>query len=161
METLESSTVLFPTSLPPLVLNPVITSILFAAVIAILVLSRKNSKLPHANPPAWYAPTTINQLDAVKNGMNIVDDARKRFPDKPYRMINNNGEMIVLPARFANTIRNEAGLSFAKASTQVGSVNYLYEAKKKANYPGLPRPCSRIYSYRNHRPSRTSITKRC
>lgn len=33
-------------------------------------------------------------------------------------MINNNGEMIVLPARFANTIRNEAGLSFAKASTQ-------------------------------------------
>lgn len=80
METLESSTVLFPTSLPPLVLNPVITSILFAAVIAILVLSRKNSKLPHANPPAWYAPTTINQLDAVKNGMNIVDDARRGFP---------------------------------------------------------------------------------
>ncbi|KAF5846076.1 hypothetical protein GGP41_008564 [Bipolaris sorokiniana] len=146
METLESSTVLFPTSLPPLVLNPVITSILFAAVIAILVLSRKNSKLPHANPPAWYAPTTINQLDAVKNGMNIVDDARKRFPDKPYRMINNNGEMIVLPARFANTIRNEAGLSFAKASTQTIKDKYYKTLLENHSHNYLPLASEAIFA---------------
>ncbi|EUC32268.1 hypothetical protein COCCADRAFT_37788 [Bipolaris zeicola 26-R-13] len=118
MEALKSPTVVFPTSLPPLVLNPVAASILLAAVIAVLILSRKNSKFPHANPPAWYAPTTINQLDAVTNGINIVDDARKRFSDKPYRYINNNGEIIVLPARFVNAIRNEEGLSFAQAVVQ-------------------------------------------
>jgi len=118
METLRPPTVVFPTSLPPLVLNPVTTSILLAAVIAVFVLSRKNSKIPHANPPAWYAPTTMNQVGAVKNGMNILDEARKKFPDQPYRFINNNGEVLVLPTRFANTIRNEPGLSFSKSVTQ-------------------------------------------
>lgn len=160
MEALKSPTVVFPTSLPPLVLNPVATSILLAAVIAVLILSRKNSKFPHANPPAWYAPTTINQLDAVTNGINIVDDARKRFSDKPYRYINNNGEIIVLPARFVNAIRNEEGLSFAQAVVQVDFANCLY-GSKNANYPGLPRSCFRIYSCKSCKSPGTSVAKSC
>lgn len=129
MEPLKFSPVRFPTSLPPLILNPIATSILLAAVIAILISSRKNSKIPHANPPSWFSPTIIKQLDAVKHGVEIVDDARKRFPNKPYRMINTNGEIIVLPLHLVNTIRNEDRLSFSNAVTRVGSVNHLDEAE--------------------------------
>ncbi|KAJ5028309.1 cytochrome P450 [Bipolaris maydis] len=118
LETLESPKVPFPISLPPLGLNPVTTSILLAAVIAVFILGRKNSKLPHANPPAWYALKTINQLDSVQNGMKILEDGRKRFPDQPFRMIKNTGEVIVFPERFANTLRNEEGLSFAAVAMQ-------------------------------------------
>lgn len=125
MDSLRSSTVLFPTSLPPLVLNPITTSILLAAIVAILLFSRKTSNLPHANPPSWFTPTTVMQLDAVKNGMNVLDDGLKRFAGRPFRMINNNGEMIVLPSRCINSIRNEEGLSFARAIMNVGFVNYI------------------------------------
>ncbi|KAM3074076.1 hypothetical protein ACMFMG_008689 [Clarireedia jacksonii] len=118
MEPLKSSIVLFPNSLPPLALNPITTSILLAAVLAILFLSRKSSNLPHANPPSWFSPTIIMQLDAGKRGMDILDDGRKRFPDRAFRMINNNGEIIVLPSRFAHVIRNEEGLSFADSTTR-------------------------------------------
>ncbi|KAJ6276808.1 cytochrome P450 [Bipolaris maydis] len=113
LETLESPKVPFPISLPPLSLNPVTTSILLAAVIAVFFLGRKNSKLPHANPPAWYAPKIINQLHSMQNGIKILEDGRKRFPNQPFRIIQNTREVIVFPERFANTFRNEEGLSFA------------------------------------------------
>ncbi|KAJ6199361.1 cytochrome P450 monooxygenase-like protein [Bipolaris maydis] len=118
METLESPKAPFPISLPPLILNPITTSILLAAVIAVFILSRKSSKYPHANPPAWYAPKTINQLDSMQNGMKILSDARKRFPNQPFRMIRHSGEVLVFPERFANAIRNEEGLNFAQAAMQ-------------------------------------------
>ncbi|KAJ6193006.1 cytochrome P450 monooxygenase-like protein [Bipolaris maydis] len=112
------ATVPFPISLPPLSLNPVTTSILLAAVIAVFFLGRKNSKLPHANPPAWYAPKIINQLHSMQNGIKILEDGRKRFPNQPFRIIQNTREVIVFPERFANTFRNEEGLSFAAVSIQ-------------------------------------------
>ncbi|KAJ6282151.1 cytochrome P450 [Bipolaris maydis] len=103
METLKFANI-FPTSLAPFVLNYVTTSILVAAVVTILTLSRKRSQIPHANPTPWFYPTTINQLDAVKNAIKI-----------PFRMINYNGEMLVLPARYLDAIRNDENLSFSKA----------------------------------------------
>ncbi|KAJ5055627.1 cytochrome P450 monooxygenase-like protein [Bipolaris maydis] len=81
-------------------------------------LGRKNSKLPHANPPAWYAPKIINQLHSMQNGIKILEDGRKRFPNQPFRIIQNTREVIVFPERFANTFRNEEGLSFAAVSIQ-------------------------------------------
>ncbi|USP74760.1 hypothetical protein yc1106_02034 [Curvularia clavata] len=86
--------------------------------------------------------------------MDILDDARKRFPDRAFRIINNNGEMIVLPSRCVNAIRNEAGLSFAEAVEQVGSVKSLHEAEN-VNCPGLPLPRFRIYTYGSYGASGT------
>ncbi|KAH7559838.1 hypothetical protein BM1_03472 [Bipolaris maydis] len=54
----------------------------------------------------------------MQNGIKILEDGRKRFPNQPFRIIQNTREVIVFPERFANTFRNEEGLSFAAVSIQ-------------------------------------------
>lgn len=94
------------------------TAIIFAAAIvtfALLFVNKDNSDIPHINPPGRFSLTAFSRIEAAKNGMQFFDQAKKRFHDIPFRMISNTGEVLILPPRFANTIRNEDGLSFSKA----------------------------------------------
>ena len=115
MESLRSEVLLIPTNIPSFLQNPVVTvSIFLAGAVVLLIWSRDNSNIPHANPPSWLRPAAVLQVDAMKRGIEILYDAKKRFPGRMFRMINSYGEVTVLPPEFANNIRNEPGLSFAR-----------------------------------------------
>jgi hypothetical protein len=123
MEFQQTPAALTPPGLPPILFNPIIaTSILLAVVIAILILRQDKSNIPHANPPTWFSPTAVRQVDAMKHGMEIFYGAKKRFAGSAFRLINNNGDVVMLPQRCANIIRNEADLSFSKSVMQVSYV---------------------------------------
>jgi hypothetical protein len=93
------------------------TILLATAIVtlAFLFMKRDKSDIPHFNPPGWFSLVTFSQIEAAKNGMELFTKAKKRFHDAPFRMIKDNGDMLILPPRFANTIRNEVDLDFAKA----------------------------------------------
>lgn len=115
METLRPHAAAMASSIPVTLLNSSISiSILLLGTLVVLLLKREDSKLPHANPPSWSYPVAMLKMDAKKRGMEIFNEAKKRFFGKAFRMISNSGEMIILPQHFANTIRNEEGLSFAR-----------------------------------------------
>lgn len=142
MESLREQPVLPPTSIPQVLLNPAIgISIALAVVIALLVFSRDTSNIPHANPPSWSSPMALLQTDAIERGLDILYNAKKRFPESVFRMIHVNGEITVLPPRFANPIRNEKGLSFARSVSNVGQMTPMKDVKDS-----LPRTSMLIFS---------------
>ncbi|PVI06500.1 cytochrome P450 monooxygenase-like protein [Periconia macrospinosa] len=116
MEPLQSSTILSPSAPTSLPFSSVtLVSILIASAIALVALSWNKSNIPHVNPVARFSPKTTEQLKFIKHGVEILNQAKKEFAGRAFRMINNTGEVIVLPTRFANIIRNEKNLSFALA----------------------------------------------
>lgn len=52
-------------------------------------------------------------MDFLKTGMSVFDKAkRSSVADKPFKVLSENGDLTVLPQRFAQSIRNENDLSF-------------------------------------------------
>lgn len=103
-------------------LLPVITTVTLAIVAAITyaIVSNK-SKYPLANPPKWFETRLSKQLEFAKNGRKIIEEARKRYGNKPYRLLMDIGEYIVIPANRTDIIRTEKELSFGHAIGQVSS----------------------------------------
>lgn len=97
-----------------------ITASLFILVLVSLTFLQNKSKYPLVNGPSWFQLRLFKQLDFIQNGMEIFERSRKRFAGKPFRMLTEVGEVIVLPPSYAHDIRNEPGLSFGKAIAQVG-----------------------------------------
>ncbi|EQB49230.1 hypothetical protein CGLO_11455 [Colletotrichum gloeosporioides Cg-14] len=51
-------------------------------------------------------------MDFLKTGMSVLDKAKSSVADKPFRVLSENGDLTVLPPRFAHSIRNENDLNF-------------------------------------------------
>ncbi|EUC35851.1 hypothetical protein COCCADRAFT_24272 [Bipolaris zeicola 26-R-13] len=98
------------------VLPTVITmSLAVVTLIVSMFILTNRSKLPLANPPAWFQPMLVKRIEFMKSGPSVLDMARKSYGKQPYRLINHIGEIIVLPPSYANTIRNEPRLNFGEA----------------------------------------------
>lgn len=59
----------------------------------------------------------------MKLSREILAKARNLFPDEPFRLITDWGEVLILPPEFADEIRNDPRLSFSKAAMQVSATN--------------------------------------
>ncbi|KAF9773798.1 hypothetical protein IL306_008326 [Fusarium sp. DS 682] len=59
----------------------------------------------------------------VKLSREILAKARSLFPDEPFRLMTDWGEVLILPPEFADEIRNDPRLSFSKAAMQVSNRN--------------------------------------
>ncbi|PVH91565.1 cytochrome P450 monooxygenase-like protein [Periconia macrospinosa] len=97
-------------------LTPTTGSILIIATIGLILLNRKSSNVPLANPPSTFGLRILKQFDFFQNGMQIYNSSRKKFAGKPFRLLTGLGDVIILPPRFAHTIRNNENLSFSKAA---------------------------------------------
>lgn len=51
----------------------------------------------------------------VTNSKALMAAGRDSYPDQPYRIMTDVGEVVVLPPRFAEEIRNNPALSLARA----------------------------------------------
>ncbi|KAI0816091.1 cytochrome P450 monooxygenase [Xylaria sp. FL0064] len=69
-------------------------------------------KLPYVNRPSFFsnAQAKHNFRESAKT---ILQEARKRFPNKPYRMTTDFGEVVMLQSEWFEEIRNNPHLSFA------------------------------------------------
>ncbi|KAF5565816.1 putative cytochrome P450 monooxygenase (lovA) [Fusarium phyllophilum] len=79
---------------------------------------RKGSVVPLANPPESMFGTGKTRRNFVKLSREILAKARSLFPDEPFRLITDWGEVLILPPDFADEIRNDPRLSFSKAAMQ-------------------------------------------
>lgn len=95
---------------------PVITTISLAIVALIsFVVFTQRSKYPIANAPAWLELTTLRRMKYMKDGHTVLDNALKQYGEKPFKLLTNSGMVTVFPPEYANMIRNERQLVFAKA----------------------------------------------
>ena len=97
------------------------------ALLCVFFMSRKasssNSKsststMPLMNPPRFY------DIGGIRAKLSFVFGARQLLAKGartggPFRLLTDLGEMIVLPARYANEIRNDPRLSFSEVIVQV------------------------------------------
>ncbi|KAI9170784.1 ent-kaurene oxidase [Paramyrothecium foliicola] len=96
--------------------GPLWWTIVAVAIGLHLVITRSNSsKLTLVNSPAWWQFRAQKQMDYLHNGLNILTEAKKRFKDKPYRVIAEFGEVTVIPSELMEDLKaasGEEGLSF-------------------------------------------------
>ncbi|KAJ4357135.1 uncharacterized protein N0V89_001710 [Didymosphaeria variabile] len=75
----------------------------------------QKTKHPLANPPHLFQLRLFKQIDFLRNGVEILMQAKKKYAGEPFRMINELGELLVLPPSHVQLMRNEEKLSFSKA----------------------------------------------
>ncbi|KAJ3940419.1 uncharacterized protein N0V96_009417 [Colletotrichum fioriniae] len=90
-----------------------IATAFLVVVFSILLTVSKHDDLPLLQPPPkWFRPTFLAQIEFFKIGKELIAKGRATLSGKPYKVLTESGEILVLPTRFANVIRNEEGLSF-------------------------------------------------
>ncbi|KAF2010704.1 cytochrome P450 [Aaosphaeria arxii CBS 175.79] len=100
----------------------IVTSFLILFISSVpLKFFKEKSQYPLANPPGWFQTRLSKQIEFLRAGLEIAEKARKKYGDKPYRLIAEQGEVLVLPPAYAHKIRNEESLSFSKAIRQLRS----------------------------------------
>ncbi|KAF4950622.1 hypothetical protein FSARC_13127 [Fusarium sarcochroum] len=82
-------------------------------------------KIPLANGTGSFLAKLRARTQFIKNSKEILSKARDRYSGQPFRLLTDWGELLILPPAFADEIRNDDRLSFAKAAT-------------KDNHAGIP-----------------------
>ncbi|KAI1343271.1 cytochrome P450 [Xylariaceae sp. FL0016] len=101
------------------------SSIVYLSVFLLIVAaswthlaSKINVKeVPIINPVRRFMKSRAKQ-DFLVSAKDILDRARKDFPNQPYRIMTDLGEVLMLPNCYANEVRNIPGLSLATANKQ-------------------------------------------
>ncbi|GAP90671.1 putative trichothecene C-8 hydroxylase [Rosellinia necatrix] len=93
----------------------VISSLFVLCVIYFSISSRGASKLPLVNPKKWFelSKSRIKE-EFIAQAPYILEKGFVLSGDKPFRINADIGEVTVLPPEYANEIRNDERLSFAR-----------------------------------------------
>lgn len=62
------------------------------------------------------------KMALIRSSKRILANARRDYPNEPFRLLTDWGEVVILPPTFADEIRNEPKLSFAIAAVQVRTI---------------------------------------
>ncbi|GAW14286.1 hypothetical protein ANO14919_114290 [Xylariales sp. No.14919] len=68
-------------------------------------------KLPHVNPPDFFSNTKA-RLQYRNSANTLLQKARKQYPNQPYRMTTDYGEVVMVQSEWFEEIRNSQHLSF-------------------------------------------------
>ncbi|KAI1758310.1 cytochrome P450 monooxygenase [Xylaria castorea] len=68
-------------------------------------------KLPHVNPPKLFSNTQA-KLEYRNSAKTILQKARKQYPNQPYRMTTEFGQVVMLQSEAFEEVRNKPGLTF-------------------------------------------------
>lgn len=103
--------------LPP---SAVMTVVLLVIALPLVMKAfQAKTSLPLVNPPKWFQLRAQKELGFLKDGMETLHFSREKYPNRPFRILTELGEIIVLPPAFAHTIRNLTSLNFRKAVRKV------------------------------------------
>ncbi|KAI1631590.1 cytochrome P450 [Biscogniauxia mediterranea] len=92
-----------------------VTAILLVIGVMTLGSSKSNSDLPIVNPVGPFSLTYTGAKKTFRNSaLKLLQHGKSLYSGKPFRMITDMGELIILPSAVADEIRNESKLSFQK-----------------------------------------------
>ncbi|KAK2028556.1 cytochrome P450 [Colletotrichum zoysiae] len=89
-------------------------------LVFLTVMSHKPSQphlkdIPLINPPkSMFQTTAETGKQYFNNAMKYLERGRSLYPNQPFRMLTNNGTVVVLPHELADEIRNKPELDFMK-----------------------------------------------
>ncbi|KAG5974945.1 hypothetical protein E4U55_007957 [Claviceps digitariae] len=87
--------------------------VLAIGMVTLHALTKKKTNAPFVNPPGFFDFfATRQKLQAVHRAQSLMKDACKAFPGKCFRIMTNFGEVMVLPNKYANELRNDERLDF-------------------------------------------------
>ena len=110
------------------------TTLVALLATCVFFMSRKASSssgtMPLMNPPRFY------DLGGIRAKLSFVFGARQLLAlgartGRPFRLLTDLGEMIVLPARYAHEIRNDPRLSFSEVIVQVRYFSRRWKSESK------------------------------
>lgn len=89
--------------------------------------TRQDSRgdFPVLNSPKWYELKIVKQARFLFNGIDELAKARRSSKGKPFRLLTNSREIIVLPPSYADFLVTEDRLSFAKYFADVRGFHFL------------------------------------
>ena len=99
------------------------TTLMALAATCVFLMSKRTGKSSTSNMPL-INPKKFYDLGGIRAKLSFVFGARQLLAlgvrtGRPFRLLTDLGEMIVLPARYANEIRNDPRLSFSEVIVQV------------------------------------------
>nr|GFC97944.1 hypothetical protein [Tanacetum cinerariifolium] len=112
-------------------------SLAVVALVSLVIITSNKSKVPLANPPDRFQTVFSRQVEFMTHGLEVIENARKRYGKQPYRLITNVGEQLVLPSLYAQTIRNEKALHFGTTFAQVNYADSFCEELQAYSGPRI------------------------
>ncbi|KLU92243.1 hypothetical protein MAPG_11189 [Magnaporthiopsis poae ATCC 64411] len=94
-----------------LVILPVVASYVF----------RKDDGLPLINPPRMFQLEGQMMMECATQCARYLAEARKRFPNRPFKLLGPTGRVTFLPPDMALDIKNTPALNFRKVFTERAS----------------------------------------
>lgn len=82
-------------------------------ILTFQVLTKPKTNAPLVNPSKFFEVGSLRRrLQFVLGAREILSDAWKEFPNKCFRIMTEFDEVVILPAEYANNIRNDTRFSF-------------------------------------------------
>lgn len=60
----------------------------------------------------WDLGGVRRMMDYFRHGFEVMEEAHRRFADKPFRIYTDVGEQTILPPRYANEVKSDPRVSF-------------------------------------------------
>lgn len=95
-------------------------AIILVTVLAVLAIRNKGPKLPELNPrTALELSNTRRTRQFMRNSIDLLTKGRSLFPDSPYKLFCDWGELTVLPPESVDDIRSDRRFDFAISASDV------------------------------------------
>lgn len=104
-------------TLVALVLVPVLASCYFGG--------RNSSDIPLANPPKPFQLKGQVKMQFARECVRILNDAKKRFPNRPFSFLGPMGHVTMLPADRALEVKESPALNFRKVFSEASGEGSL------------------------------------
>lgn len=76
------------------------------------VVAKAGDKWPVLNPTGFEVIGIKRRMEFAKAAGNLIEKGRQMFPQQPYHMITDTCDLLILPPKFADGIRNNPDLDF-------------------------------------------------
>lgn len=101
--------------------------LLMVTIVAFRIVTRPKTNAPIVDPPKFFDITTARQrLEAVNGARSLLQRAYKAFPGKTFRIMAEYAELIVLPAKLANEVRNDDRFGFTEFTRQIVCLGFFF-----------------------------------
>jgi hypothetical protein len=77
------------------------------------VVTKAGDKWPVLNPTGFEIIGIKQRMEFAKAARNLIEKGRQVFPQQPYHMITDTCDLLILPPKFVDGIRNNPDLNFS------------------------------------------------
>lgn len=79
------------------------------------VVAKSGDKWPVLNPTGFEIIGMKRRMEFANSAGNLIEKGRQMFPQQPYHMITDTCDLLILPPKFVDGIRNNPDLDFTQS----------------------------------------------